>query len=108
MYTHLYLSFKDEAEAQAVLYRMEGAVEADEENGIEAQEGYEVPNYRNIDTIGIIYKPTGEMLLGEDGEYPDMQPIESWHVNIALCEGEDAEALEGYEVHPKSPVRIWG
>jgi hypothetical protein len=67
-----------------------------------------VPNYRNIDTIGIIYKPTGEMLLGEDGEYPDMQPIDGWHVNIALLDGEDAEALEAYEVHPKSPVRIWG
>jgi hypothetical protein len=37
-----------------------------------------------------------------------MQPIEGWQVNIALCDDEDAEALEGYEVHPKSPVRIWG
>jgi hypothetical protein len=108
MYTHLYLSFKDEAEAQAVLYRMEGAVEADEENGIEAQEGYEVPNYRNIDTIGIIYKPTGEMLLGEDGEYPDMQPIDGWHVNVIVAEDEDAEALADYSVEPKQPMRVWG
>ena len=105
--TNLYLSFKDEAEAQAVLYHTEGAVEADEENGIEAQEGYEVPNYRNIDTIGIIYKPTGEMLLGEDGEYPDMQPIDGWHVNVLLEEGEDAEALADYLVSPKQPVRVW-
>jgi hypothetical protein len=106
--TDLYLSFPDEAAAKAVLYRIEGAVEADPENGIEAIEGYEVANYTNIDTIGIIYKPTGEMLQGEDGEYPEMAPIEGWHVNIRLVDGEDADALEPFVVQPKSPVRVWG
>jgi hypothetical protein len=102
-----YLAFTDEAAAKAVLYRIEGAVEADPENGIEAVEGYEVPNYANIDTIGIIYKPTGEMLQGEDGEYPEMAPIEGWHVNVRLV-GEDAEALAPFVVEPKTPVRVWG
>jgi hypothetical protein len=102
-----YLAFTDEAAAKAVLYRIEGAVEADPENGVEAQEGYEVPNYANIDTIGIIYKPTGEMLQGEDGPYPEMAPIEGWHVNVRLV-GEDPEPLEPFVVEPKTPVRVWG
>jgi len=106
--TDKYLSFPDEATAKAVLYRIEGAVEADPEQGIEASEGYEVSNYANIDTIGLIYKPTGEMLLGEDGEYPEMAPIEGWHVNVRLVDGEDAEALEPFEVSPQTPVRVWG
>jgi hypothetical protein len=102
-----YLSFESEAAAKAVLYRIEGAVEADPEQGIEAVEGYEVANYANIDTIGIIYKPTGEMLQGEDGEYPEMAPIEGWHVNVRLV-GEDADALAPFVVEPKTPVRVWG
>jgi hypothetical protein len=102
-----YLAFTDEAAAKAVLYRIEGAVEADPEQGIEASEGYEVANYANIDTIGIIYKPTGEMLQGEDGPYPAMAPIEGWHVNVRLV-GEDAEALEPFEVSPVTPMRVWG
>jgi len=106
--TDLYLSFPDEATAKAVLYRIEGAVEADPENGIEASDGTEVANHRNIDTIGIIYQPTGEMLQGEDGEYPEMAPIEGWHVNIRLAGGEDADALEPFFVQPNTPVRVWG
>jgi hypothetical protein len=103
-----YLSFESEAAAKAVLYRIEGAVEADPEQGIEASEGTEVANYANIDTIGIIYKPTGEMLQGEDGEYPEMAPIEGWHVNVRLVGGEDADALAPFVVEPKTPVRVWG
>jgi hypothetical protein len=102
-----YLAFTDEAAAKAVLYRIEGAVEADPEQGIEASEGTEVANYANIDTIGIIYKPTGKTLQGEDGPYPEMAPIEGWHVNVRLV-GEDAEALEPFVVEPKTPVRVWG
>jgi hypothetical protein len=102
-----YLAFPDEAAAKAVLYRIEGAVEADPEQGIEASEGTEVANYANIDTIGIIYKPTGEMLQGEDGPYPEMAPIEGWHVNVRLV-GEDAAALAPFVVEPKTPVRVWG
>lgn len=101
--TDLYLSFADEAAARAVLYRIEGAVEADPENGIEAQEGYEVANYANIDTIGVIYKRTG----GTDEE-PMMEPLPGWHVNIRLMPGEDAAALELFEVYPNTPMRVWG
>jgi hypothetical protein len=104
--TDLYLSFPDEVTAKAVLYRIEGAVEATEDT--EAFEGYEVPNFANIDTIGIIYKPTGETLMGEDGEYPEMAPIEGWHVNVRLVDGENGEVLEPFKVEPSTPMRVWG
>jgi hypothetical protein len=107
MYTDLFLSFPDEATAKSVLYRIEGAQEADPEQGIEAREGYEVPNFQNIDTIGVIYKPTGEMLQGEDGEYPAMEAIEGWHVNVRLV-GEDATTLLPYAVEPSTPQRVFG
>jgi hypothetical protein len=103
--TDLYLAFTDEAAANAVLFTQE-PTEWDEEGNATAFEPR--PNYRNIDTIGVIYKPTGEMLMGEDGEYPEMAPIDGWHVNVRLVDGEDAEALEPFVVQPKSPVRVWG
>jgi hypothetical protein len=101
----LYLSFPDEATAKSILYRIKGAQEATDETP--AVEGYEVPNYANIDVIGIIYKPTGEMLQGEDGEYPATAPIPGWHVNVRVV-GEDASALEPYQVTPAIPMRAWG
>jgi hypothetical protein len=103
--TDLYLAFTDEAAANAVLFT-QVPTEFDEEGNATAWEPR--PNYRNIDTIGVIYKPTGEMLQGEDGEYPEMAPIEGWHVNVRLAGGEDGEALEPFVVQPKSPVRVWG
>jgi len=105
MYTDLFLSFPDEATAKSILYRIEGALEATDE--APAVEGYEVPNFQNIDTIGVIYKPTGEMLQGEDGEYPEMAPIAGWHVNVRLV-GEDGTTLMPYAVTPTTPVRVFG
>jgi hypothetical protein len=99
-----YLSFPDEAAAKAVLYRIEGAVEATEDT--EAVEGYEVPNYANIDTIGIIYEPTGETTEQDGMEVPVMAPVEGWHVNVRVVD-EDAEALQAFEVHPATPLRVW-
>jgi len=103
MYTDLCLKFPDEATAKSVLYRMEGVVAADLENGIEAQEGYEVANYANIDTIGTIYERTG----GTDEE-PVMTALDGWHVNVLVLPGEDASVLEAHQVFPATPVRVWG
>jgi hypothetical protein len=47
------------------------------------------------------------MLQGEDGEYPEMAPIEGWHVNIRLVDGEDADALAPFAVTPTNPRRVW-
>jgi hypothetical protein len=101
-----YLAFTDEAAAKAVLYRIEGAVEADPEQGIEASEGYEVANYANIDTIGIIYKPTGETTEQDGMAVPVMAPVEGYHVNVRVVD-EDTEALQAFEVHPATPLRVW-
>ena len=103
--TDLYLKFANEDEANSVLYRIEGAVEADPENEIEAQEGYPVPNYRNIDTIGVITEG-GEW--NEEGEViVEPTVLEGWHVNVRLLDGEDAENLQSYLITPSSPIRVW-
>jgi hypothetical protein len=103
-----YLSFESEAAAKAVLYRIEGAVDADPEQGIEASEGTEVANYANIDTVGIIYKPTGETTEQDGMDVPVMAALPGWHVNVRLNEGEDAQALEAFAVAPRKPARVWG
>jgi hypothetical protein len=64
-------------------------------------------NYRNIDIIGLIHKPTGVMLLGEDGEYPEVLPVEGFHVNVRVMPDEDLFTLEPFEVTPTNPVRVW-
>jgi len=103
--TSYYLKFADEAEANAVLITTVDEI-SDEEGSIIVQASV-TPNYANIDTIGIIYKPTGEMLQGEDGEYPAMEALPGWHVNVLVVD-EDASALEPYAVTPAVPVRVWG
>jgi hypothetical protein len=78
----LYLRFKDEAEATEVLEGYAGAV----------------------DIIGVIYKPTGETLQGEDGPYPEMTAVDGWHVNVR---GPMPLDLQAFAVTPENPVRVW-
>lgn len=98
MYQDFYLSFADEAQAKSVLYRTEGAVEATEDTP--AVEGYEVPNYRNIDTLGVLY---------ERSDDPEVEPvpIPGWHVNVRVMPDEDAAPLEPFAVYPQTPRRVW-
>jgi len=93
MYIDYYLKFESEAEAKAVLYRVEG------------EEGNEVANYQFVDVIGTIYKPTGKMLKSEEGEFPEMAPLDGYHVNVRLLN--DAPELEPYRVFPENAVRGW-
>lgn len=103
-----HLKFESEAAANAVLFTQVPTEwdNTDPENPI-ATAWEPSPLYRNIDTIGVIYKPTGEMLQGEDGEYPEMAPVEGWHVNVRLADGEDWGALAPFQVFPEQPVRVW-
>ena len=101
----LYLKFTDEAEAKSVLYRIEGAVEADPEMGIEAQEGYEVANYRNIDTIGVMY--TGGEWDAEGNVVTPPTELAGWHVNVRLVGDESDETLLPFVVTPLTPQRVW-
>jgi len=66
-----------------------------------------------IDVVGTIYKPTGEMLVDDEGnEYPETAPLDGWHLNIRLigdARRADVEALSNYFVDPEpvTPARAW-
>jgi hypothetical protein len=107
MYQDYYLKFTDEAEAKAVLYRMEGVVEADEENGVEANEGYEVQNYKNIDVLGTLYE---KQEIVDPENPPEPIPLEGWHVNVRVMPDEDTTPLESFKVNPEPQTwrRVWG
>lgn len=85
-----YLKFEDEAQAMSVLYRKEGVTEE--------YEGYDVPNFDNIDIIGTIYEPT------VDEETPPVA-IDGFHVNVRNYT--ETNELDSYLVFPTNPRRIW-
>lgn len=87
MYIDYFLKFADEAEANGLLF-----------------DG-EMPRYAAIDRIGTIYKPTGNMLSTEEGEVPEMAPIDGWHVNVRHSAA--APELAPFQVSPQTPVRGW-
>lgn len=97
-----YLKFPDQQTAEALLF-------ADVEPVTFNESGVDVTQRKlrydmALDVIGTIYKPTGEMLLGEDGEYPAMAPIDGWHVNVR---GPEALELNPYVIEVKTPARAW-
>lgn len=94
-----YLAFPDQIAADAVLYTTHDAV-TDEEGNV-TTETYVTPNYANIDTLGVLYERQDDL---------EAEPValSGWHINIRLVEGEDAEALQAFEVHPTLPRRVWG
>ena len=73
-----------------------------------------VPNTSNyaIDVVGTLSKPTGNTLTDDNGmEYPEMQALDGWHVNIRLIGDEVREAVEALDTShgmtPSTPQRIW-
>ena len=60
-----------------------------------------------IDEIGVIYMPTGEVVSGEYGDEPVMEPIDGWHVNVRTMLQDAADALRYLDVAPDNPVRVW-
>lgn len=99
MYTDYFLKFADQAEADSILFTEQTNVQGD------VVETIKVPKYDAIDVIGAIYKPTGEMLLGEDGEYPEMEPVTGFHVNVR--HSGDAPELSKYIINVATPERVW-
>ena len=73
---------------------------ADEDEATEVLEGYAGA----VDVIGVIYKPTGKILKGEDGPYPEMKAVDGWHVNTR---GPMPLELQAFAVTPEQPVRVW-
>jgi hypothetical protein len=64
-----------------------------------------VPKYAAVDVIGVIYAPTGVMLTTDEGEVPEMAPIDGWHVNVRHTD--EASELDAYKVEVKTPARMW-
>jgi hypothetical protein len=62
----------------------------------------------SIDPVGVIYKPTGNMVDTEMGEMPEMAALPGWHVNVRLrADQATPDSLVQYSVTPQSPVRVW-
>jgi len=99
MYYDLNLKFVDQAQADAVLFDEQTHVQDD------VVETYKMPKYAAVDVIGLIYKPTGKMFTNEDGEFPEMAPVEGWHVNVRHTA--EMPELQAWAVTPKTPSRVW-
>jgi len=118
--TDFYLKLFSEADVPTVLsafYKQDTTSELDPETGEEivtnVGDPYFVQNSPDyaIDLVGIIYKPIGNILTDSDGiEYPEMAPLDGYHINIRLNgdnRREDVEALSDYFVDPTTPSRVW-
>ena len=99
MYTDYCLRFKDAAEADAVLFDEQTNVQDD------VVETVKVPKYAAVDVIGVILKPTGKVLQTDEGEVPEMAPVEGWHANVRHTA--EAPELVAHQIFPQSPVRGW-
>ena len=99
MYTDYFLKFNDEAEANAALFTEQTNVQDD------VVETVLVPKYAAVDVVGTIYKPTGEMIQTDEGEVPEMAPLDGWHVNVRHTD--EAPELEAFRVFPATPSRMW-
>lgn len=102
-----YLKFKDKAEAEAVLTKLNILVKVVEEDSTEY---LPASSFVSIDFIGTICKPTGVTLTSEDGmEYPEMKALDGYHVNLRLTELPETlpDALAPYTVEPTTPSRVW-
>ena len=99
MYHDTFLKFADEAEATAALFTEQTNVQGD------VVETVKLPKYAAVDVIGVIYKPTGKMLTTDEGEVPEMAPVDGWHANVRHTA--EAPELDAYKVTPKAPVRGW-
>jgi hypothetical protein len=58
-----------------------------------------------LDVIGTIYTPTGKIIQGEEGEYPEVKPVPGYHANLRCAELLEDHGLPVVEVN--SPVRVW-
>ena len=132
--TDFYLKLANEAAMATVLsafYKQDTETTVDEETGEETTtnvgDPYLVPNTSDyaMDIVGTLHEPTGATLTDEDGmEYPEMQAMTGWHVNIRIRGGilnkdaADAEAPDtlrdtveaidtSHGVTPETPMRVW-
>ncbi len=107
----LCLKFTDEAQAKSILFREEAPVAQPvvlNEDGTpveqEATATVLVPKFRNVDVIGPIFRPTGE--VDADG-VPVLADVGGWHVNVLALDDENTAELEPFVVAPANRQRVW-
>jgi len=119
--TDFYLKLASEADMETVLhdfYKQDTETTVDEETGEETTtnvgDPYLVSNTSDyaIDVVGTLHEPTGNTLTDEDGmEYPEMQAMTGWHVNIRLTGDAMRDTVEtldtSHGVTPEAPMRVW-
>ena len=99
MHHDYYLKFADAAEANAVLFDQQTIVDGG------TVETVPVPRYAAVDVLGVIYAPTGKLLMVDDEEVPEMAPLPGWHVNVRHTA--EAPELAPYVVTVRNPKRMW-
>ncbi|MGL6122403.1 MAG: hypothetical protein ACRC1W_05145 [Shewanella sp.] len=100
MMIDLYLKTASEEALSAEL--LKAGFTQDEESKVIYHEGV------SLDVIGVISKETGVMLTDAEGiEYPEMQAIEGWHVNLRTVDQKLADKLAHLSVAVNSPARVW-
>jgi len=125
-----YYAFADEAAAATALepfYHQPQVQSVDPETGDELYDeetgepvmeddgdAYLVMHSHNhsFDIVGLIHEATGNMLTDDEGmEYPEMAPIDGWHVNLRIRGDymrDEAEAIDAADgVSPVTPHRTW-
>ena len=119
--TDFFLKLASEADMPTVLapfYRQDTETTVDGETGeetvVNVGDPYMVMQTADyaIDIVGVISKPTGNILTDADGnEYPEQAPIDGWHVNIRLLNDTFREATEAIDLtngeSPVTPSRVW-
>ena len=111
VWNDLMLRFASEQEATeqlaaaGLLIETQALLDADEQVIIPA--GHAPAPGASIDTIGVIYKPTGQTITTDMGEQLEMAPIDGWHVNVRLKADHLVPELDTFKVTPANPVRIW-
>lgn len=83
-----FLKFEDESQAREVM-----ATYIHEHNWQTASHSHA------LDPIGVIYKPTGEVI----DDHPIYAPLDGYHVNFVG----DVSAFSQYEVFPETPSRVF-
>jgi len=119
--TDFYIRLASEDAMPTVLssfYTQDTETTVDEETGEETTtnvgDPYLVSNTSDyaIDVVGTLHEATGNTLTDDEGmEYPEMQSMTGWHVNIRLTGDamrDTAEAVDTtHGVTPESPMRVW-
>ncbi len=111
LWNDLMLRFASEQEATEQLKTAGLLIETqaltDAEGTILQPAGHAPAPGSTIDTVGVIYKPTGNTITTSMGEQPEMAAIDGWHVNVRLQADHLVPGLDPYRVAPVHPVRVW-